>query len=42
MSFDAETLKKRLVADGVRLDDSLLVPDPAFDGSGDVREEGVF
>lgn len=41
-SFDAERLRRRLVADGVRLDDLLLVPDPAFDGGGEMREEGVF
>ena len=42
MSFAAEALKKRLVADGVRLDDSLLVPDPEYTGGGEMREEGIF
>lgn len=41
--LDSAALRSSLVASGVKLDDELLVPDPAWKG-GDVkeREEGVF
>lgn len=41
--LDSAALRSKLVASGVKLDDELLVPDPAWKG-GDVkeREEGVL
>lgn len=41
-SLDAEKLRRRLVASGVRLDDELLKPDPEWTGGGEMREEGIF
>ena len=41
-SLDADDLRRRLVSAGVRLDESLLVPDPAYSGGGELREEGIF